>query len=122
MKNTCFLILFFCLIFSACKEEEQPRLICGVTDPVASLDWLSLFTNEIDESYYGVYYYISHTQLDGQDVFVVQDCCPNCFNIPVVYACDGESLGFLSADAGINPAILDESTIIWKGTGFSCNL
>jgi hypothetical protein len=115
------LSLLFLIVFSfGCKEDEDPTLICGTIDPVADLTWLNTLTNELNDSYFGVYYSISKTTYEGNDVFVLRNCCPNCNSVIPVYSCTGDQLGILSANAGINPAILDNAVVIWKGDLYAC--
>ncbi len=121
MKKILLPLAILIAISFGCKEEEDPILICGTTDPIADLPWLNILTNELDDSYFGVYYSVAATTYDGNDVFVIRNCCPNCNSIIPVYSCSGDKLGVLSADAGINPAILDNAKIIWKGTGYTCS-
>jgi hypothetical protein len=117
LLSSIFLIFIFCL---GCKEEEAPELICGKSDPVADLPWLKTLTSELNASYFGVYYSIAKTTYKGQTVLVLRNCCPNCSTLIPVYSCSGEKLGVLSANSGINPAILDNAVIIWKGDFYAC--
>jgi len=113
------MILLSAISFS-CKEEEDPQLVCGKLDPVAELPWLNTLTNELNDSYFGVYYSISTSIYEGETVFILRNCCPNCNSVTPVYSCNGTQLGILSANAGINPAILDQAKIIWKGDLYVC--
>jgi hypothetical protein len=120
MKKLLLSFLFLIVFTFGCKEDEEPALICGTTDPVADLPWLNTLTNELNDSYFGVYYSISKTTFEGNDVFVLRNCCPNCNSVIPVYSCTGDQLGILSANSGINPAIMDNAVVIWKGDLYAC--
>jgi hypothetical protein len=120
MKKFIVLMLLVFSVSFGCKEDEEPILICGTIDPVADLPWLNTLTDELNDSYFGVYYSISKTTYEGNDVFVLRNCCPNCNSVIPVFSCTGDQLGILSANAGINPAILDYAVVIWKGDLYAC--
>jgi hypothetical protein len=120
MKKFIVLMLLVFSVSFGCKEDEEPILICGTIDPVVDLPWLNTLTNELNDSYFGVYYSISKTTYEGNDVFVLRNCCPNCNSVIPVFSCTGDQLGILSANAGINPAILDNAVVIWKGDLYAC--
>jgi hypothetical protein len=122
MKKITVPLLLVLAVSFGCKETEEPVLICGKIDPVADLPRLNTLTNELNDSYFGVYYSISETTYEGNDVFVLRNCCPNCNSVIPVYSCTGNQLGVLSANAGINPAILDHAVVIWKGDLYACKL
>ena len=120
MKNIFFSIVLVLTISFGCKEETEPILICDTLDPVADLPWLNIMTNELNDSYYGVYFAIATTEYEDQTVFILTNCCPNCNSLTPVFTCTGDQLGYLSADSGINPAILDDAQVIWKGDLYAC--
>ncbi|WP_075351060.1 hypothetical protein [Algoriphagus marinus] len=114
-------VLFF--LITACKEEEEPITYCGVENPAESLTWLNTLTDELNDSYFGVYFYVTAGKYQNEEVFLIRNCCPNCNTIISVYACDGEVLGFLGRDgAGIDPTEIKDEVIIWRGTGFECTV
>lgn len=120
MKKLMILILLIVSVSIACKEDEEPILICGTIDPVADLPWLTTLTKELNDSYFGVYISIAKTTYEGNDVFVLRNCCPNCNSVIPVYSCSGDQIGILSANTGINPSILDNAEVIWKGDLYVC--
>ncbi len=123
MKNLTFLLLLSLVLSFGCKEDEEPALVCGTADPVANLPWLNTFAKELNDSYYGVYFYVTAGTYQDQQVFLIKNCCPNCNTITLVYACGGEVLGSLGRDGvGIDATEIKDEVIIWRGTGFACTV
>jgi len=121
-------ILFACTItllslFSCGDENPEPLLICGVSDPVLQLTWLNELTAELDESYFNQYFYVSSGKYQGEDVFIVKNCCPNCNSVESVYSCEGSVIGFLAFDGvSIDPSEISDEQVIWRGFNFQCGV
>ncbi len=123
MKKSLLSLVILMIICFSCKEEEEPILYCGVVDPAQNLTWLNQLTNELDESYLGIYFYVSAAIYENNRVFLVENCCPFCNSVTLVYNCKGEILGALGKDgAGIEPTEVTDKVIVWRGTDFACNL
>lgn len=122
MKKLILPICFLLLTLSACKDEVDPILICGVISPAEELTWLNEIVEELNESYLGPYFYVTAGSYQGQSVFLIENCCPNCNSVVPVYNCEGESLGILGFDgAGIEPSSIKDKMVIWRGDGNLCS-
>ncbi|MFH4969480.1 hypothetical protein V8G61_14835 [Gaetbulibacter sp. M240] len=115
--------LFMFLIL--CESIESPRLFCGVSNPVEELIWLKQKTEELKQT--GLYetgqVYIWYTEYDGETYFIIDNCCPNCNSVLLIYNCMGE---YVSANTTISEYInsydKDINNVIWNPENFSCNL
>lgn len=109
------------LINFGCKEEEKPMVFCGVENPAENLSWLKAITEELNESYLGPFFYVTSGTYQDQQVFLVENCCPDCNTVTLVYACGGENIGILGFDgAGIEPSEVKDQVIVWRGEGNLC--
>jgi len=123
MKKSLLSILVLILLSIGCKENEDPITYCGVENPSENLTWLSQLTNELDDSYFGVYFYVTAGTYQGQTVFLSKNCCPNCNSVALVYSCEGEFLGVLGrGGTGIEPTEVKDEVVIWRGTGMVCTV
>ncbi|MFC3881030.1 hypothetical protein ACFOSV_12620 [Algoriphagus namhaensis] len=121
-KLIAFSALLALLSISSCRDEDiGPLLICGVYDPVLELTWLAQKTAQINQAGNGSDIYLSAGVYQGQSVIIEKNCCISCGSVFVVYACDGQVLGFLGT-GGIDPASIEDETIIWRGANFTCGV
>lgn len=115
-------IFILALLFASCGDEDaSPLFICGVFDPVLELTWLQERTAEINQSDNSTYTYFTAGTIQGQQVFIEKNCCPNCNSAFLVYACDGQILEFLGI-GGIDPNTVEDESVIWRGFNFTCGV
>jgi hypothetical protein len=112
-------LLFLMLCLGSCKECEGPT-VCGTENPTEDLAWLKNLINEIKGNSFSKYNYIVQATYEGRTVFLVQNCCPFCATIVPVYDCEGNNLGYLTGENGINPEKLRGEKVIWKPENSEC--
>ena len=97
---------------------------CNVQNPVTELAWLSDRIEEINQSAGSEHFYVQSAQYLTQDVFIIENCCPDCLTLPPpVYNCEGTLLGRVGTGKDdINPSLLKNETIVWKPDNFTCNV
>jgi hypothetical protein len=90
MKKRAFISLFVISLFLIVScEKEKPLNACNSYNAVKELPWLKKITDEMDE-----YGYIKITKLNGNTVFITENCNPSANYISVVYDCVGSRVGF----------------------------
>mgnify|MGYP005748228407 CR=1 FL=1 len=113
-------ILFLSLIFFSCEKAEGP-VSCGVENPSQNLPWLAERIENIEASSFPEYFYIVEARYNGETVFLFENCCPFCNSVVPVYNCNGDLLGYLSEQNGIDPSKISFVQIAWKPSNSSCN-
>lgn len=112
--------LFFALLLASafsCSEDLEPVAGCDV-DNVFEIPWLAkrikgMEKSEIDREYTS----LLSGQYGSQTVFVFDSCCPRCFMMPpAVYDCSGKELGRMDTIG----EDVQNLTVIWEGSEFSC--
>lgn len=118
MKKPLLHFVFVLLLLASCKEEEEPLMACGVSDPVENLDWLNERIAEMEASDFGDNQYVVMATYQGQTVFSVWDCCANCLSIYIAYYnCEGELVEGQSIATN-----LENREVIWKSEDSTCNV
>lgn len=107
-------------IISCSDTDDTPESSCGVSDPKLELEWLKteITNREANLSEDSKYCYIEQADLQGQTVFIYQDCNPAINKVIPVYDCSGNQIGLLHSD--ISPNSLNEGFILWKTADFAC--
>jgi len=122
MKKLFVFSLFLLLSFS-CKEDF-PKKICGVENPVEKLEWLSDLVQSLEDrsqNLHETYKYVSRAVYKNEYAYILNNCCPFCNTIVIVYNCEGIIKGHLGYGTGsIDSSLLQDSTIIWKLINFAC--
>jgi hypothetical protein len=124
------------LLFFACEEPNINN--CIVEKPLEELVWLNSEISQIEaDTLMSAYWYISTALYQGNTVFVLQDCCPVCNTVHLVFNCSGEPIGYIRYDQyrDAKPIKLGEDTlapiysdnltnksILWKPDNFMCTL
>jgi len=120
------------LLFS-CQEAHIDN--CSVKNPIEQLTWLNTMISNIKaDTLISAYFYFSTVNYQGNTVFVLQDCCPMCNTIHLVFNCSGKAIGYISYNRSARPLILGggetvvpidseilkSKTIIWKPDSLMC--
>ena len=118
MKRYVLILALIASVAISCKEDKL-SIACNVDDPAENLSWMQ----EVIEEYTGteigrLYTYIQKADYDGQTVFIVQNCCPMCSFMPVVYKCDGSRIP--SKDLDFKK--LSTREVVWKSSENTCIL
>ena len=118
-------LIFFIFTAFSCEwrdletcERNQPA--CGVEDPLQHLHWLreqvaSLESHKTTNAY--PYLFITQAELNGETVFVMDNCCWFCDTMILAYNCKGEVVLQLQ-----NRDEVKNAKIIWKPEGFQCSI
>ena len=118
LSTTLFMFLMQC-------DTAPIKTTCGVSNPAEELPWLKAKTDELKQSslYEAGQVYIWTTQFNGENYFIIDNCCPNCNSVLSIYTCDGEDV---SSNQTISDYIYSydksSSDVILNPENFSCNL
>lgn len=125
MKKLLTLIVLGMLLLS-CQDQEEENLplaqTCNVSSPENDLPWLVEKIDELETGSLSQYFYVTQTELEGETLFIIGNCCPNCFAIAPVYNCAGEELGAVGSaeGSGFPSELLLEGEVIWKAEDNAC--
>lgn len=119
MKNYRLLSILVLALVS-CSDNDDIISACAVNNPAEDLEWLKAEIDRRNENPTDdmKYCYIVQAQLNGQDVFIYEDCNPLINKAIFILNCDG--IGINTED---NPTAFDQvenKIIIWKGSNFTC--
>lgn len=114
------MIFAMLLVFSSsCQQNENPRVACGVSNPAVNLTWLSEKIEELEASEFSRdYSYINQVLFEGQTLFALGNCCPNCNWAPVYYDCEGS----IFEDDNLVFEELTVVELIWKSASSTCTV
>jgi len=85
--------LFSILFLASCKEDVDPILICGSSNPTEEIAWIKTTIEGIENSDFGRQYsYIRSGTFEGNTYLYVGNCCPSCYWVPVFFNCQGEEI------------------------------
>lgn len=119
MKNILLIFALFVFFCSSCQQNENPRLACGVSNPAVNLTWLSEKIEELEASEFSRNYsYINQVAHEGQTLFVLASCCPNCNWAPVYYDCEGSVV----VDDDLVFSELTGMKLVWKSASSTCKV
>ncbi|MGB5818369.1 MAG: hypothetical protein WBG90_02715 [Saonia sp.] len=126
MKRTLAAILFSGMLFClSCSDDDdnnaQAQLTaCAVENVLEDLVWLrdEISDREQSTSEDMKYCYIVIADLEGQTVFLYEDCNPLINKVVPVFDCEGESLGFIGTDVSMDD--LKDFCVIWRPADFAC--
>jgi hypothetical protein len=119
--------LLFVFVLTACEYNDIGEMngpVCGVQDPIHDLAWLkdkitsfeAQQTNNPDIGNLYSYFYISQATMNGETVFVLDNCCPFCNTRLVAFNCAGDEVEVRSRES------FQVAKIIWKPQGFQCSI
>jgi hypothetical protein len=85
-----FLLAITGLFQISCKEDVDPVLICGSSNPTEEVAWIKTTIEGIENSDFGRQFsYIRSGTIEGNTYLYVGSCCPSCYWVPEFYTCDG---------------------------------
>jgi hypothetical protein len=115
MKKT-LLGLMVGMIMLSCEEEFS---ICDL--PKNSIpSWMEILIDENAQSDLSGYFYFQTAEYEGQQVFIANNCCPNCSTVVSVYNCKGEVIGNLRGE--INIEDLENLRLFWSPKNSQCRV
>lgn len=115
MKNLLFMVLMTIFI-TACQKKSQ---LCDL--PLDSTPaWMENIIGASQESGLSSFFYFETAELDHRQVFILQNCCPNCGTIVQVFNCSGEVIGILGDDIALKE--LDNIRLFYTPENFQCNV
>lgn len=123
MKKAILLVLFTSFLFLSCSDDDDILLpACGVNNAIQNLEWLKA---EIDRRNANPtedmkYCYIVQAKLDGEDVFIYEDCNPLIDKAIPFFNCEGTIINTQDNPIGLDN--LRDKMIIWKRTDFVCQV
>jgi len=123
MKKSILSVIFTFLLAISCSDNDDIIIsACGVNNPAQELEWLRA---EIDRRNKSLnedlkYCFIVQAQLDGQDVFIYEDCNPLIDKIIPIFNCEGILIN--TSDTLIAFDNLQNQTIIWEPNNFVCQI
>ncbi|WP_339925969.1 hypothetical protein [uncultured Cyclobacterium sp.] len=115
MKKLFYPFIFSLLILFSCNETDNPDTICGVTDPLNDLPWLKTLQQGLASEEMSEYNYIGQASYEGETVFYLASCCPNCNWQLVSYDCSGDTI---EGDYALED--LEGKKVIWKSEDSEC--
>lgn len=123
MKNLLMTTALLVAIASCNKEEQEPKVVCTVEDPLIELTWLANELEDLKKSSFIKYYFISTAEYKGETVFIFGNCCPSCNSVIPVRNCEGDLLGILgNRPEDVDYQQLKENRFIWQGEEGQCEL
>ena len=111
-------LLTFSCTWHDIPEEERDLCACGVADPATELPWLRELIREQKESPrpdLSEYSYIIQAEINGQTVFILENCCPFCNSMRIKYDCNGKQLGYVGATE-----TLSRVKVVWRPENSRC--
>lgn len=102
------LLIFLSVALIGCKKE--------CCDDSVDKTWLDAKIGELEKSELKEYFYIVSATYEGRCVTYVNNCCPMCATMIIVYSCDGTKLENVDLTKLIN------QKVAWKPDNFSCQL
>jgi len=115
MKKFTFPILLSLLICFSCNETDDPKMVCGSTDPLNDLSWLKAVKEAYAYGELSEYNYIGQASYGGENVFYLASCCPACNWALVSYDCSGN---LIEGDHSLED--LDNKKVIWNAENSKC--
>ncbi|WP_343487706.1 hypothetical protein [Allomuricauda sp. d1] len=119
-----FLVFIAALLsLSSCSDDDDSTsetAACGVGNPVEDLGWLQaeIIDREANPTEDTKYCYIEQAELNGQTVFIYEDCNPAINKIVPVFDCEGDFIGRIGNEVQQNE--LSDSCVIWLPEDFAC--
>ena len=124
MKKLLLVSSFILLGLLSCTHDRDDNLknVCNVANPTEDLPWLKDKIQELEQSslYASGEIYISQTTYNGDNIFIIGNCCATCNTIVPIYNCEGDVLGSIG-DGTFDTNLLETDVIIWKPENFVCN-
>ena len=121
MKRFLLLPILFCLV--SCGDDDNSMLLgaCGVENPIEDLDFLRLEVERRndDTSEDAVFCFIEQAEIDGQTIFLYNDCNPRINKAVPIFDCSGASIGNLG-DENFDSDAITNRTIIFSPPDFAC--
>ncbi len=108
---------------NACTDKDGNTLpACGVNNPTEDLAWLKAEIDRRNETLTKdmKYCYIVQAELNGQDVFIYEDCNPLINKAIFILTCEGTEID--TQESALAFEQLKNKTIIWKGNDFACQI
>ena len=115
MRKSIALLVFVSLFIFSCQEETT---VCNI--PEGSIPgWMSEIITELEPTAAYSYSYIVSGRYEGQEVFILKNCCPFCGSVYPVYTCDGASLGTLGNEVNAND--IEDEKFFWAPEAVQCS-
>ncbi len=108
------------LLLISCNEEIISDNSCNVENPASDLNWISTQIQDLEQNLdtTSQYFYLTQAMFNNETVFVFGNCCPFCNTISVVQSCNGQVIGVLGTDIGLDE--LNDTKVIWKHPDSTC--
>lgn len=107
------------LFLASCKEDEDPILICGSSNPTQEIAIIKEMVDQIENSEFAKQSsYIRSGTYKGVRYIYVGSCCATCYWVPEFYTCNGEKVE--SPDFTI--ADLEDQLLIYAHETNTCQL
>lgn len=118
---SCIILMPSCAEQAACCDPAYP--ICDTADPVNDLPWLKEKVEDLKEIDPKIrnYFFVEQANLNGEAVFIFNNCCPDCTALIPVYNCEGK---LICENLPACPDIWDNleiQAIVWQPADFACN-
>ncbi len=114
MSRNIYLLFISLVIAGSCNEKESP-INCGVENPIEDhLAWLEARKESLESSGNSQYLSLIQATNDGQIVFFVGSCCPNCLMVDEVFDCQGNVI------EGVSINDVRNQKLIWKPENSAC--
>lgn len=113
-------LLFLNLIgicFASCKEEVDPILICGSSNPTDEITIIKEMVENIKSSEFEKQNnYVRSGTYKGVRYIYVGSCCATCYWVPEFYKCDGEKV----ENADFSIVDLEDKVLIYAHETNTC--
>lgn len=118
-----FTAILFSVWFISCSNDGFSFFelqTCG-ENALSELDWLrqEIQKRRQDSSEDAKYCYITKASVNGQTVFLYEDCNPLINKVIPIFDCQGNELGFWG-DPNFQPEHIKDKTIIFSPSDFAC--
>jgi len=118
-----YIFIFTITFLVSCGSDDDVFSLaiagCGVENPLEQLTWLKAEVERRAENQNAEmkYCYIVQGKLEGNTVFIYEDCNPLVDKAIFILNCEGNSL---DADGFATSNIVENKKIIWRTDNFAC--
>ena len=114
MKNYLLPLLLSIMLFSGCNEDKG---ICNLPEDAQPI-WVQDLIADLEGGAAYTYSFMMTGTYEGQQVFILKNCCPFCASAFPVFTCDGTEIGTIGSE--INPNDIKDEEFYWAPPAVQC--
>ncbi len=127
-KQLLLLLVTFVFLFACSNDDDQGGFInviagCGVSNAAQDLDWLREEINRREDSTAEEmkYCYIISADLNGETIFIYEDCNPLVDKAFPILNCEGTIINPIEATEPFPYADIANRQLLWTPSNFECS-